>query len=76
MSSITGTCGNTARAQMEQYLELLQQQRLEKRLEEQRLEEHRAANRPAVGQPTGLNAETGVRNVAEPGKGLLIDLYA
>jgi len=34
-----------------------------------------SATAPSSGQPTEHNPETGVRNVAEPGKGLLVDLY-
>jgi len=88
MSSINGTCDSTARAQMEQYFEQLQEKRLEERLAEEREANQGlaapalgqpiglvSATTPASGQPTALNPETGVRNVAEPGKGQFIDLY-
>ena len=71
MSSIGSCNSSSAQALFEQQAEALQQQRLEEG-REARLR----ANGPAQGQPTGLDPETGVRAVAEPGKGQLIDLYA
>lgn len=71
MSSIGSCCGNSAQALFEQQAEALQQQRLE-----EGRELRPGVNGPAQGQPSGLDPETGVRAVAEPGKGQFIDLYA